>query len=104
MPLLRYYEYSQGVQIHVASYIPTFEREGKQQFLRSAQGSLATAQFMAIEGATFVLVPTSIVSAENREKAGAPEAAKLVRCGLFSMFPCTLWRDFLFSTIISSLL
>lgn len=86
MPLLRYYEYSQGVQIHVASYPPVFEGEGKQPFNLTAAGSLATAQFMAMEGATFVLVPTCTSSAENRVKAGIPADAKLVRCALFPVF------------------
>ena len=75
-PLLRYYEYSQGVEIHVASYPPVFEQDGPQPFNMTAPGVLGTCQFIAMEGATFVIVPTSLVSEKNREKAGAPAGAK----------------------------
>lgn len=47
----------------------------------TAEGSQAVCQFMAMEGATFVLLATSVISEANREKAGYPNApyAKVVR-------------------------
>ncbi|KAF2814255.1 putative nitrilase [Mytilinidion resinicola] len=71
-PLLRYYEYSQGVQIHVASWPPEFEMPDPKkiawQYHETGEASYRASQFMAIEGQTFVLVATQILTEENLEK------------------------------------
>jgi len=71
-PLLRYYEYSQGVQIHVASWPPMFpDNEGaKQPFHNSDAASSQASQFLAMEGAAFVLVATEVVTEKNIERLG----------------------------------
>ena len=85
-PLLRSYEYTQGVEVHVASYPPAFEKPKNSPWLYSmtAEGSQTACQMMAIEGATFVLLATSVVSEANKEKAGYANApyAKIVSCPL----------------------
>ncbi|KAF2249546.1 putative nitrilase [Trematosphaeria pertusa] len=71
-PLLRYYEYSQRVQIHVASWPAEFEMldPAKQPWLyhETGEASYRASQFMAIEGQTFVLVASQIITEENLEK------------------------------------
>jgi nitrilase len=69
-PLLRYHEYTQGVQIHVAGWPPMFSdpKEMKWPFHETDVGNLLTSQFLAIEGQAFVLVATQVVSGENLEK------------------------------------
>ncbi|KAJ5789054.1 uncharacterized protein N7518_006065 [Penicillium psychrosexuale] len=56
-PLLRFYEYSQGVQIHVASWPAEFpEPKGlKWPFHETDVASRNASQFFAIEGQAFVL-------------------------------------------------
>jgi nitrilase len=70
--LLRYYEYSQGVQIHVASWPAEFGMPDpeKQSWLyhETGEASYRASQFMAIEGQTFVLVASQIMTEENLEK------------------------------------
>jgi len=71
-PLLRYYEYSQGVQIHVAGWPPMFpdpKPEGmKWPYHETDVANLLTSQFLAIEGQAFVLVATQVVKTESLEK------------------------------------
>lgn len=71
-PLLRYYEYSQGVQIHVAGWPPMFPdpvKEGlKWPYHETDVANLLTSQFLAIEGQAFVLVATQVVKTESLEK------------------------------------
>ncbi|KAF2797978.1 putative nitrilase [Melanomma pulvis-pyrius CBS 109.77] len=71
-PLLRYYEYSQRVQIHVASWPAEFGMPDpeKQSWLyhETGEASYRASQFMAIEGQTFVLVASQIMTEENLEK------------------------------------
>jgi nitrilase len=72
-PLLRYYEYSQGVQIHVAGWPPMFSNleEGlKQPFSETDVGSSQVSQFLAMEGQAFVLVATQVVSEKNLKRLG----------------------------------
>ncbi|KAJ9609937.1 hypothetical protein H2200_006266 [Cladophialophora chaetospira] len=66
-PLLRYHEYSQGVEIHVASW-PYFceDAEGVPHHIKADTNRSAT-QFMALEGACFVLLATQILTNEHRE-------------------------------------
>lgn len=68
-PLLRYYQYSQGVQIHVAAWPPFFEVEGESEwaFQGSPTASLLASRFMALEGQAFVIVSTQVVKDENLE-------------------------------------
>ncbi|KAF2686888.1 carbon-nitrogen hydrolase [Lentithecium fluviatile CBS 122367] len=71
-PLLRYYEYSQRVQIHVASWPAEFEMPDpeKQPWLyhETGEASYQASHFMAFEGQTFVLVTLQIITEENLEK------------------------------------
>jgi nitrilase len=67
-PLLRYYEYSQGVQIHVASWPAFFD--GDRHFQGTPTGSRLASQFLAMEGQAFVLVSTQVVKKENWELTG----------------------------------
>lgn len=71
-PLLRYYEYAQGVQIHVASWPPEFEMPDPEKiswlYHETGEASYRASQFMAIEGCTFVVVATQILTEENLEK------------------------------------
>jgi nitrilase len=78
-PLLRYYEYTQGVQIHVAAWPPMFpdpKAKGiKWPYHETDVANLLTSQFLAIEGQAFVLVATQVVKEESLEKcnmAGFP--------------------------------
>lgn len=70
--LLRYYEYSQRVQIHIASWPAEFEMPDpeKQSWLyhETGEASYRASQFMAIEGQTFVLVASQIITEANLEK------------------------------------
>ena len=74
-PLLRYYEYTQGVQVHVASYPSMFDTAKESPvYSMTAAASQAACQMMAMEGGTFVLLATPIISDANREKAGMANA------------------------------
>lgn len=83
MPLLRFYEYTQGVQIHVAAWPMTFEfhrlgapTPGHEDF----NGDLHTSQFMAREGKCFVVVATQVLSEEEGfEKCNIKEGKEIVR-------------------------
>ena len=70
MPLLRYYKYSQGAQIHIASFPPAFEHPN----MIASQGHTGAIEVLckaaALEGQMFVLQPSMIISELNREKAG----------------------------------
>ncbi|KAL9098754.1 MAG: hypothetical protein Q9187_009605, partial [Circinaria calcarea] len=69
-PLLRYYEYSQGVEIHIAGWPPMFEkpRNIPGSYHITAESSRSSSQFMATEGACFVLVCTQVMKEAGREK------------------------------------
>jgi nitrilase len=69
-PLLRYYEYSQGVQIHVAAWPPMFpDPKGiKWPYHETDVANSLASQFLAIEGQAFVLVATQVVKAESVSK------------------------------------
>jgi len=75
-PLLRYYQYAQGEQIHVAAWPPLFDApEGRDSsFQGSATAGKLTSQFMAMEGQTFVIVSTQIVKEENLNSMHLVEA------------------------------
>lgn len=71
-PLLRYNEYSQGVQIHVASWPAEFEMPDPAKiswlYHETGEASYRASQFMAIEGQCFVLVASQILTENNLEK------------------------------------
>ena len=71
-PLLRYYEYAQGVQIHVASWPAEFEMPDPKklawQYHETGEASYRASQFFAIEGQAFVLVASQILTEKNLEK------------------------------------
>lgn len=66
-PLLRYYQYSQGEQIHVAAWPAFFEVPKGSDWLYqgSPTASLLASRFMALEGQSFVIVSTQVVKEEN---------------------------------------
>ncbi|KAH6673031.1 putative nitrilase [Halenospora varia] len=66
-PLLRYYQYAQGEQIHVASWPMFFEvaKGSEAAFQGSPEASLIASRFMALEGQMFVIVSTQVVKEEN---------------------------------------
>lgn len=71
-PLLRYHEYSQGVQIHIASWPPMFpipdDGDIKWGFNATDKGSLVASQFLAIEGQSFVVVASQVLTEGNLKK------------------------------------
>jgi nitrilase len=86
-PLLRFYEYAQGVQIHVASWPMTFEFsrlkdpvEGHEGF----NGDLAASQFMAGEGKCFVLVATQVLTEKSFETLNIREGVEVTRKAVVS--------------------
>lgn len=68
-PLLRYYEYSQGMEIHVAGWPPFWDKpEGIPWPHRvAADAERSARQFMAMEGACFVLVCTQVLTEKSKE-------------------------------------
>lgn len=70
--LLRYYEYAQDVDIHVASWPLIWEmpdeNEMKWQYHITGEMNARLSQVMAMEGATFVMVCTQILTEKSREK------------------------------------
>ncbi|KAL7787359.1 nitrilase [Trichoderma afarasin] len=69
-PLLRYHEYSQGVDIHIAGWPPFFGRPENIPILytTTGEGDRLACQFMAMEGACFVVVSTQVMGEKGREK------------------------------------
>ncbi|KAI0904385.1 nitrilase [Ustulina deusta] len=67
-PLLRYYEYLQDVDIHIASW-PLLPKECDEiEYHMSSTMSDRLNQVMSMEGACFTVVCTQVLSSENREK------------------------------------
>jgi nitrilase len=70
-PLLRYYEYAQGVQIHIASWPAEFCMPDPGvlawQYHETGEASYRASQFMAIEGQTFVVVASQVLTEKNLE-------------------------------------
>lgn len=90
-PLLRYYEYCQGVQIHVAAWPPMFpdpdQAKVKWPYHETDVANSMCSQFLAIEGAAFVLVATQVVTELNLEKLNMADGFPLYKVpgGGFSM-------------------
>jgi predicted amidohydrolase len=74
---LRYYEYSQGVQVHIAGWPPMFDPQSKPGWFNQTNvGNTVPCQNMAIEGVCFVVVTTQVVTEKNYELLklkGVPE-------------------------------
>ncbi|KAF5579912.1 aliphatic nitrilase [Fusarium subglutinans] len=72
--LLRYNEYAQGVQIHIASWLAEFEMLDPEKiawlYHETGEASYRASQFMAIEGATFVAVASQVLTEKNLERNG----------------------------------
>lgn len=67
-PLLRYYEYSQGVQIHVAGWPPVFdELPAPFPFHLGRRAVTIVSQNMAMEGACFVIAASQVLSEQHAE-------------------------------------
>lgn len=66
-PLLRYYQYAQGEQIHVAAWPAFFEvpKDSPWPFQGSPTASKLASRFMALEGGSFVIVSTQVVKQDN---------------------------------------
>jgi predicted amidohydrolase len=70
-PLLRFHEYSLGVDIHVAGWPPFFDKhdiDAPFPYLGSAEADRAACQYIAMEGACFVICSTQIMTDKGREK------------------------------------
>jgi nitrilase len=89
-PLLRYYQYSLGEQIHVASW-PAFSVPKGSDWLYqgSPTASLLASRFMALEGQCFVIVSTQVVREENLDsmhlvELGVTDKVSCARLGLLT--------------------
>jgi nitrilase len=87
--LLRYYEYQQDVDIHVSSWPLIWEKHesmGDWVWHISAEACGLMSQFMAMEGACFVMICSQVMSEKNKEKNGVKDWA-FAQCpgGGFSM-------------------
>ncbi|GMG34146.1 unnamed protein product [Aspergillus oryzae] len=71
-PLLRYYEYAQNVDIHVASW-PCLWNVPSWTYHASDEASSRFSQVMAMEGACFVLVCTQIQTPEGKVRSKLPD-------------------------------
>ncbi|KAF5239066.1 hypothetical protein ACHAO7_011090 [Fusarium culmorum] len=69
-PLLRYYEYSQDVDIHVSSWPSIFPENSDQwPYHITPNCCKAFSHIVSMEGACFVILSSQILTAENFEKA-----------------------------------
>ncbi|KAL2355114.1 hypothetical protein BJ546DRAFT_826458, partial [Cryomyces antarcticus] len=66
-PLLRYSDYSQGANIHIAGWSPFWEKPQGILWPHHipAEAEKMACQFMAMEGAAFVLVCTQVLTEAN---------------------------------------
>lgn len=91
-PLLRYHEYTQGVQIHVASWPPMYplpeEDDVKWGFGATDKGSLIASQFLAIEGQCFVLVATQVLAKGDLKRLNVVGSKVCQIVGAFSTRGC----------------
>ncbi|KAM5342168.1 hypothetical protein ACJ41O_015199 [Fusarium nematophilum] len=68
--LLRYYEYSQDVDIHVSSWPSIFPQHNPQwPYHITPQCCKAFSHIVSMEGACFVILSSQILTEENKEKA-----------------------------------
>ncbi|KAE8152513.1 carbon-nitrogen hydrolase [Aspergillus avenaceus] len=71
-PLLRYNEYSQDVDIHVASW-PHMWKVPSWGYHNSDEASSRFSQVLAMEGACYVMVCTQIVTEEGKARSNIPD-------------------------------
>ncbi|KAL6693132.1 nitrilase [Trichoderma pleuroticola] len=86
-PLLRYHEYIQGVDIHIAGWPPFFARPENIPILytTTGEGDRLACQFMAMEGACFVVVSTQVMGEKGREKLKLVGSPHVTSGGGFAM-------------------
>ncbi|QYT03307.1 CN hydrolase domain-containing protein [Trichoderma simmonsii] len=86
-PLLRYHEYSQGVDIHIAGWPPFFGKPENIPILytTTGEGDRLACQFMAMEGACFVVVSTQVMGEKGREKLKLVGSPHITSGGGFAM-------------------
>lgn len=84
MPLLRMHEYTQGPQMHVASWPMTWEAHkvaakysapGHEQY----NGDLHASRFMARDGGLFAAVATQVLTPKNYETMGIKERVEVAK-------------------------
>ncbi|GAA6019153.1 hypothetical protein JCM10207_006561 [Rhodosporidiobolus poonsookiae] len=71
-PLLRFYEYSQGVQVHVASWPHLIPAGPNTPWHSTGDASANTTSFMALEGGCFTLCCTQVTSKEGSKIMNIP--------------------------------
>lgn len=88
-PLLRYYEYSQGVQVHVAGWPPMFPKPKgtKWPYHETDEANRNASQFLAIEGQAFVLVCSQVLKSESLEKLNLTQGGVIQAVGLYPESP-----------------
>ncbi|GAW18440.1 hypothetical protein ANO14919_079160 [Xylariales sp. No.14919] len=85
-PLLRYFEYSQDVDIHIASWPSMFKECDELQYHMTNTMSNRLTQVMAMEGACVTVLCSQVISAENCKKIRLDQwSAVNAPCGGFSM-------------------
>ena len=101
-PLLRFYEYSQRVQVHVASWPPEFpEPKGaKWPYHETDVASRNASQFLAIEGQAFVLVCTQVVSSESLQRQNLVDGGVIQTVSDHHQFPLSFMFAFLFESFL----
>lgn len=74
-PLLRYYQYSQDLDIHVASWPLIWEAPDSKGWQYHITGSASNkfSQVMAMEGACFVMTCTQVLSEKGKANTGLSE-------------------------------
>ncbi|GAA5870374.1 hypothetical protein JCM8547_006617 [Rhodosporidiobolus lusitaniae] len=90
-PLLRFYEYSQGVQVHVASWPHLSPAAPGRPYNSSAEASANATAFMALEGACFTLCCSQVTSKEgskimNVDDSGSQVAVPIEGGGFSAIF------------------
>lgn len=82
-PLLKYHTYSQGETVHVAMWPPINSfgtqpaPESPELFSMTHDGAYALSTTHAMEGGTFVLYTTSVLSEQGIEKLGSKDGVAL---------------------------
>ncbi|CZR68060.1 probable nitrilase [Phialocephala subalpina] len=82
-PLLRYYQYSQGEQIHVAAWPAFFNvpKDSGRSRHGSPEMSLLASRFMALEGQMFVIISTQVVKEEHLDEMHLLESGMTDKAG-----------------------
>ncbi|KAK6911034.1 hypothetical protein L486_05286 [Kwoniella mangroviensis CBS 10435] len=75
-PLLKYHTYSQHEQIHVAAWPAIFPHRGHEPWAFTAQAATVASQLYAMEGQTFVLMATQVMTAKGAGMIGMSTEGK----------------------------